>query len=70
MGKNVGKNISKILVGKYSSGMLPMCQKHIDHAKQSGRATFKTASKRAIQKASEVTIDLIGNKIVNRITNV
>ena len=43
MGKNIVKDISKNLSGKYS-------QKLLDHAKQSATDAFKTASKRAIQK--------------------
>ena len=39
MGKNIGKNISKILSGKYS-------QKLLDHAKQSATVALKTSSKR------------------------
>ena len=57
------KSISKNLSGKYSQ-TLP------DHAKQSATDVLKTASKRAIKKTAEVTDDLIGNKIVNRITKV
>ena len=45
MGKNIGKNISKNVSRKYS-------QKLLDHAKQSATDTFKTGSKRAIQKTS------------------
>ena len=60
VGKNIGKNISNNLSGIYSPGMLPMCQKIIDHAKQSA-----TASKRAILKTVEVTGNLIGIKIAN-----
>ena len=45
-------------------------QKRLDHAKQSARDPLKTASKRAIQKATETTGDLIGNKIADRITKV
>ena len=30
---------------------------------------IKTASKRAIQKTAEASVDLIGNKIVDKITN-
>ena len=48
MGKNVSKNISS----KYS-------QKLIDHAKQSASDVIKTASKRAIQKTTDATGDLI-----------
>ena len=53
MGKNIGKNISKILRGKYS-------QKLFDHAKQSATDALKTTSKRVIQL-------FIGNKIADRI---
>ena len=61
MGRNIGKNISKNLNSKYS-------QKLLDHAKQSGTDALKTASKRAIQKKAEITCDLIGNKIADKIT--
>ena len=61
--KNIGKIISKSLRGKYSPGMLVMCQKLLDHAKKSATDAFKTASERAIQKTTEATGDLIGNKI-------
>ena len=42
MGKNIGKNISRILSSKHS-------QKRLDHAKNSATDAFKT-SKRVIQK--------------------
>ena len=42
----------------------------IDSAKKSTADTIKAASKRAIQKSAEATGDLIGNKIVDRITSV
>ena len=45
MDKNIVKNISKNLSGKYS-------QKVLDCAKQSAPDAFKTASKRAIPKNS------------------
>ena len=61
MGRNIGKNISKKLSSKYS-------QKLLDHAKQSDTEALKTASKRAIQKTSEATCDLIGNEIADKIT--
>ena len=48
--------MSQNLSGKYS-------QKLIDHAKQSATNAFKFASKRAIQKTTEATGHLIGNKI-------
>ena len=63
IGRNTDKNISKSLSGKYS-------QKRLDDAKQSTRDPFETASKRAIQKTSEVTCDLTGNKIFNRVRKV
>ena len=63
MGKNVHKSISKNLNGNYS-------EKLIDHAKQSARDVFKTASKRAIQNTAEATSDLIGNKNAQNITTV
>ena len=64
----MGKNISKNLSGIYSTGMLAMHQKRLDHVKQSATDVFKTASKRAIQEIAEATSDLIGNKIANKIT--
>ena len=48
--------------------MLAIRQKLLDHAKQSATDTFKTASKRVIQKTAEATSGLIGNKIANKIT--
>ena len=62
-GKNIHKNISKNLNGNYS-------EKLIDHAKQSARDVFKTASKRGIQNTAEATSDLIGNKNAQNITTV
>ena len=44
--------------------------KLFDHAKQSATDTFKTSSKRALQKTAKATSDLIGNKIANKITGV
>ena len=41
-------------------------EKLLDHATD----TFKTASKRAIQKTGETTDDLIGNNIADKIKNV
>ena len=55
--KNVGKNLSN----KYG-------QKLLDSAKKSTTDTIKTASKRAIKKTAEAMVDLIGNKIVDKIT--
>ena len=57
--ENIGKNIS----GKYD-------QKRLAHAKQYATDPLRTASKRAIQKTAEATGDLIGNKIIDKITKV
>ena len=57
--KIIGKNLSN----KYG-------QKLIDSAKKSTIDAIKTASKRAIQKTAPATGDLIGNKIVDKITSV
>ena len=54
MGKNVSNNYG---------------QKLLDSAKKSATDTI-TASKRATGKKAEVTADLIGNKIANKITSV
>ena len=43
-------------------------QKLIDHAKKSATDARKTALKRAIQKAAEGIVSLIGNKIADKIT--
>ena len=43
-------------------------QKLLDSAKKSTTDAIKAASKRAIQKTAEATGDLIGNKIVDKIT--
>ena len=45
-------------------------QKLFDTAKKSTTDAIKTVSKRAIQKTAEATGDLIGNKIVDKITSV
>ena len=70
MVKNIGKNVSKNLSGKYSPGIIAMRQKLLDHAKQSATDVLKTASKSAIQKTAEATGDLFGNKIANKIIKV
>ena len=43
-------------------------QKLADSAKKSATDAFKTASKRAIQKTTEVTGYLVGNTIAKKIT--
>ena len=45
-------------------------QKLLDSAKKATIDAIKTASKRAIKKTAEVTCDLIGNKIADKITSV
>ena len=57
------KNMGKGLSNKYG-------QKLLDSAKKSSSNAIKTASKRAIQKTSEATGDLIGNKTADKITSV
>ena len=63
MNKNIGKNISKNLISKHS-------YKFVAHVKQSAKDILKTSSKRAIQKISEATGELIGNKIAHIIIKV
>ena len=55
MGKNLSNNYG---------------QKLLDSAEKSTTDAIKTASKRAIQKATEATGDLVGNKIAYKITSV
>ena len=55
----------QILVKGY--GFLLFCQKLADHVEQFATDVLKTASEKAIQKA---TGDLISNKIADRITQV
>ena len=57
------KSMGKSLNNKYG-------QKLLDNAKKSTANAIKTASTRAIQKTAEVTGDLIGNKIADKITSV
>ena len=57
--KNMGKNLSNT----YG-------QKPLDSAKKYTADSIKTASTRATQKTSEVTWDLIGNKIADKIKSV
>ena len=61
MDKIIGKNTTENLSAQYS-------QKLLDHAEQSATDVLKTTSKRVIQKTAETTVDLVGNKIANRIT--
>ena len=50
MDKNIFKNISKNMSGKYSPGMLAARQNLLDHAKQSAIDALKASSKKHIQK--------------------
>ena len=62
--KNLGTHATKAaknLINKYG-------QKLADSAKKSATDTLKIASKRAIQKTTEATGDLVGNKIADKIT--
>ena len=45
-------------------------KKLVDTAKKSATDAIKAASKRAIQKTTEATGDLIGNKIADKITSI
>ena len=52
--KNMGRNLSKNLSGKYS-------KTPVNHGKQSAKDVFKTASKKdLLKKKAEATSDLIG----------
>ena len=68
--KNIGKKISKNLIGKQSPGMLVISEKLFDNTKQSAADALTTSSKRVIQKTAGAFSDLIGNKIANKITKV
>ena len=57
------KNMGKSLTNKYG-------QKLLDSAKKSATNAIKIALKRAIRKTAETTVDLIGNKIADKITSV
>ena len=56
--KNIGKNSSN----KYS-------EKIINTTKRSAMDAIKKASQRAIQKTAEATDDLVGNKILDKVTS-
>ena len=44
--------------------MLAMSQKLLDHAKKLATSALDTSLKKVIQKSSEATGDLIGNKLL------
>ena len=56
-------SVAKSMSNKYG-------KKIVDTTKKSATNAIKTASKRAIQKTTEATGDLICNKIANKITSV
>ena len=56
-------SFAKSLSNKYGKKLL-------DNTKKSTIDVIKTASKRAIQKITEATGDLTGNKIADKITSV
>ena len=60
--KNIGKNITKNVSGKYGQ--------NFDHAEKSATDSIKTVSKGVIQNTEEATGDLGGNKIADKITRV
>ena len=66
--KNEILNRAKRYIGKTLSNKYG--QKIIDTAEKSTTDATKTASKRAIQKTSEATGYLIGNKIADKITSI
>ena len=55
------KNIGKSLSNKYG-------QKLLDSAKKATADAINTASKRAIQKTAEATVDLIGSRIADKVS--
>ena len=55
-------------MGKYLSNKHD--QKLFESAKKSTADATKTASKKAIQKIAEATVDLFGNKTADKITSV
>ena len=57
------KNIGRSLNNKYG-------KKLIDTAKKSATDELKIAGKRVVQKTAEVTGDLVGNTIANKITSI
>ena len=61
MGKNIGKNISKNLSSIYSQNVLIMLNNR-------PQMHLKLLLKKEIQKTEEVMDDLIGNKILKKIT--
>ena len=63
IGKNIDNNKSKNLGGKHT-------RKLLEHAKESATDAFKNTSKKLIQKRTEATGDLVGNKNADKITKI
>ena len=61
-GKKLMNTATKVGASKYG-------KKIIDTTKKQGSEFAKTAGKRIVQKSTEATGDLIGNKIANKITS-
>ena len=65
MDKSISKNVSKNLGNKYSPGVLAVGQRLLDHAKESSRDTFKTASKNQFKKKNRnLTISLVTKLLI------
>ena len=63
--KNIGTHTTKVT----KNMSIQYSQQLLDSTKKCTTDGIKTASKRAIQKTVEPTGDLIGNKIVDKITS-
>ena len=71
--KNIGTHATKVaanLTNRCSQKLLDTATHATIVAKKSTTDAIKHASKRAIQKTAETTSDLIGNKVVDKITSV
>ena len=55
MRKNIAKNVSKDMSGKYNPGLVAMREK-LDNAKQSAINAFITSSKRQDQKKQQIQL--------------
>ena len=61
-GKKLMNTAKKVETSKYG-------KKIIDATKKQGSEFAKTAGKRIVQNSAETTVDLIGNKIADKITS-
>ena len=65
MSKNVGKNISKNVSGKYSPGMLAIRQKLLNHAKQPATNALKILQREQYKKQQKrLVIWLVINLLI------